>query len=721
MILLFILLAVGLAIGVPIGVAIRLFDQTRRLRTDVEDLRLRLARLEAESREPAPESWKPIAESRKPAAESWKPATESRQPVAESREPEAESWKPEAESWKPEAESAHESLESRIGGRWALNVGIAAIVIGIAYFEKLAIDKGWIGELARVIQGGVFGAALIVAGSQFAKRGMPLYGQMLAGGGVAILYVSTYAAFMFYRLIERPTAFAAMVGITILGAVLADRHKSQGLAVFAIGGGFMTPFLVGGTGDAQTALFTYVAIMAGGTVYLARRHAWPLLNLVSYLCTMGIVAAWADRFYTPEKYLRTELWITLFCAMFVAIGLSSRRLRGQFGDFVAYLLWTAPIAYYLASLNILGPHPIAMAVWFIAVALLGGVVSVLAGATWATVIWIAAALPFLGWTQRRANAALVTEGLVTAGALYAIALAAQLRRAAEREPLERVETAWLHLAPLMSFAGAYLMLENTHLAATGPAAAAVAAWYGGLARLFWTRDRDRAVHFAALGFTLLAVAIALQFDGPAVTIGWAAEGAAIVALGLLERRGWLRAGGTILFTIAFVGTIDLLLSVAPANHVVLFNPRAAVALLVIALLYAIAWLHRRDPEAPARDVAITASLIAAQIVSVVLLTSEIHAFFAMRDSTFTRELMVSVTWAVYATALIVVGLQRRYAPIRYFAIALFGITIVKVFFSDLSELEQIYRVISVIGLGIMLLVTAFLYQRMKGTALDQRP
>ena len=263
------------------------------------------------------------------------------------------------------------------------------------------------------------------------------------------------------------------------------------------------------------------------------------------------------------------------------------------------------------------------------------------------------------------------------------------------------------------------MLEHTHVAATGPAAAAFAAWYGVLGGLFWGRDRDRAVHFAALGFTLLAVAIALQFDGPAVTIGWAAEGAAIVTLGLFERRAWLRAGGTILFIVALVSTIGILLSVAPANHVVVFNPRAAAALTVIALSYAIAWLYHRDPEAPVRDIAIAASLIAAQIVSVVLLTSEIHAFFAMRDSVFTRELMVSVTWAVFATALIVIGLQRRYAPIRYFAIALFGLTILKVFFSDLAELEQIYRVMSVIGLGIMLLVTAFLYQRMRGNELDQ--
>ena len=65
------------------------------------------------------------------------------------------------------------------------------------------------------------------------------------------------------------------------------------------------------------------------------------------------------------------------------------------------------------------------------------------------------------------------------------------------------------------------------------------------------------------------------------------------------------------------------------------------------------------------------------------------------------RMMLSVTWAVYATVLIVVGLWKRYAPIRYFAMTVFVITIVKVFAIDLAELDRIYRVLSVVGLGVM--------------------
>jgi uncharacterized membrane protein len=440
----------------------------------------------------------------------------------------------------------------------------------------------------------VFGAALIVAGNRIARRGYAAYGQMLTGGGVAILYVSTYAAFVFYHLIDRPIAFALMIATTALGAFLADREKSQGLAVLAVGGGFVTPFLLHGNADAQIALFTYVAIMTAGTVFLARRHAWPLLNIISYLFTLLTVAAWADRFYTPEKYLRTEVFLTIYCAMFVAIARSSSRLQSMFAEFVAWFLWTAPLAYYGASLLVLQDHPMALLVWIIGVALLSGAVSHFVGTGSAIIVWLAAAFPLLAWTQVHANVTWLTPGLAAIAALYVIALASQLRTAGEDRPAKPLDLVWSHLSALLMFAGAYFMLEATHLAWTGPLAAAFAAWHGLLAAMFWTRDRDRAVHFAALAFTLLSIAMALQFDGPAVTVGWAAEGSAVIALGLFERREWMRAGGALLFTIAIFRTLDMLLGPSLANHVVLFNTRAACALLVVALAYAIAWLHRRD-------------------------------------------------------------------------------------------------------------------------------
>ena len=56
---------------------------------------------------------------------------------------------------------------------------------------------------------------------------------------------------------------------------------------------------------------------------------------------------------------------------------------------------------------------------------------------------------------------------------------------------------------------------------------------------------------------------------------------------------------------------------------------------------------------------------------------------------------------------------RLRSSLRYFAIAVFAITIVKVFAIDPAELDRLYRVVSVIGLGLTLLLTSYLYQKLR--------
>jgi uncharacterized membrane protein len=605
-----------------------------------------------------------------------------------------------------------ESLERWIGTHWLLYVGVAAIVIGIAYFEKLAFENHWIGETARVIQGAIAGAALIYAGSRFVRRGYGLYGQMLAGCGAAVLYVSTYAAFNFYHLIERPVAFALMVVITGFSAVLADRWQSQGLAVMAVGGGFVTPFLLPGTTDAQIALFGYDLILVAGTVYLARIRNWPLLNVISYVLTLVTIAGWADRFYTPEKFLRTEWFLTAFCAMFLYILRECSRSSSGPSQMAAFFLWTAPVAYYAASLLILFDHSTAFLVWLVALTLVGGVASTVAGALAGLVVWFGAAMPLLIWIDRYAGTeALLRPGLITVAGVYAIALASQLRSITEKDDVDPSCVAWLHVNGLLMFAGAYFLLEPIRVAITGAVAAAFAVWNGAFAAALFNRRREYALHFTALAFTMLSIAIALQFDGAAVTVGWAAEGAVILALGMHERRDWLRLGGVVLFSIAVVRALGSLFEPAPINQSIFFNPRALSTLFVIALCYVIAWLYSRDARVVASRIGLGSALIVAQVLSLALLTSEILAYWAGREAPLAEQMMISVTWAAYSTALIVIGLVRRYAPIRYFAMIMFAITTAKVFFVDLSELDRIYRVLSIIVLGVLLLVSSYLYQR----------
>src|SRR5207248_702176 len=125
----------------------------------------------------------------------------------------------------------------------------------------------------------------------------------------------------------QPVAFTLMSGVTTMAAWLADRQHSQSLALVAVGGGFATPFLLPATTDSEVALFGYETFLIAGTVLLSRRRDWPTLNVVSYAFTVLTVSAWAERLYSPSKYIPTELFLTVFCAMFLFILYERRHSR----------------------------------------------------------------------------------------------------------------------------------------------------------------------------------------------------------------------------------------------------------------------------------------------------------------------------------------------------------------------------------------------------------
>src|SRR6185436_16991353 len=150
----------------------------------------------------------------------------------------------------------------------------------------------WINEPVRVGLGVIAGMALVWAGHRFVRSGYRAYGQILTGGGLAVMYLAIYAAFSYYELIGQTPAFVLLVAVTVGAAWLADRQNALGLALMAVGGGFATPFLVGSGTDAQVTLFSYDALLVVGTLYLANRQGWPSLNALSYFFTVFTIAAW---------------------------------------------------------------------------------------------------------------------------------------------------------------------------------------------------------------------------------------------------------------------------------------------------------------------------------------------------------------------------------------------------------------------------------------------
>jgi uncharacterized membrane protein len=613
-----------------------------------------------------------------------------------------------------------ESLESRIGGRWLLYIGTATLVLGIGFFVKYAFDNDWINETGRVLIGAAAGLVMAAGGHRLARRGYPLFGQIVAGGGFAALYVSVFAALSFYGLIGRPAAFGLMVLITACAAWAADVHVSQGLALFAVVGGFLTPFLVGGGGNAQVVLLSYDAILVLGTMVMAARRNWPFLNVVSYVFVIFTFMSWADAYYTPAQYIPTEVFLTIFGVLFTWIGIRARRARGEATGIVGLLLLTAPLVFHAASVANLQGHWMALLVYLTLASVAAVAASMRLDRPWLRAAGFALTAPVLWvWIGAHAGPGWHLAPAAVALAIYAmnlVAIGERLTRRAER--WHPADLLLFHANALGLFGGLYAIFDPVATAWMPAMALVLAVWHGGLSWAWRGTSEEAGLNSLAVGFAMLGFAIGLQFDRWWAVVGWAVESAAIMWVGLKSRRDWMRLGGALVLGGTIVrlfvaGYID-----PPAGFSPVFNARVGATLVIVAVCYLLALLHERhsgqfsDGAGPE----IAALYVLGNVLTIVLVTTEISFYWRLREDTdaaarLAQSASVSVAWALYGTALIVVGIVRRYAPIRYLAIALLAMTIVKAFLFDLSMLGGIYRIIGFVGLGVFLLLGAWLYQR----------
>ncbi len=614
------------------------------------------------------------------------------------------------------------SLEDAIGGRLMLWVGAIVLVLGVAFFLKYAFDNEWITESMRVALGVVAGAVLIGAGQRFSQRGYRAYGQIVTGGGLAVLFLAIYAAFSFYDLIGRTTTFSLLVMLTAGAAALADRQRALGLALMAVGGGFATPFLVGSGEDAQLTLFSYDALLVVGTLYLANRQGWPSLNALSYFFTVFTIAAWMIEYSAPAKWVRTELFLTLFCVLFLLI-LRAQLARHGWRHLSSIVLATGPLLYHVVSLGILEPHGVAVWVYLIAVAMVSVGLAVRADSTaWRWAAWIAVALPLMAWVDSHQTARWLTANLVSAIAVFALHALAQLDRVfRQQRVLDRGDNVLQHANGYALVASLYAAVEDVWLASAPTLCLAVAAVHGAIAWRLWVEDRRAGLNAVAVALGAVTVALAVQLDGPWLTVGLGVEGALVVAIGLSMNERGFRLGGAGLLASAVARYLALSLPESPAVFHPVAHEAFVTGLVLAALLYAVAWYWRRIEKADAENAlsGTTLAVVVASVLVVVACSAHNDAYWSLRgyqsaDARFASSLALSAIWTVLASAFIGVGLVRDFAPLRYLAMALFGLTVLKVFLVDLSSLGGIYRILGFIGVGLVLLAVSFLYQRGRG-------
>jgi uncharacterized membrane protein len=213
------------------------------------------------------------------------------------------------------------SLESRIGAQLLNRIGILAVLIGMAWFLKLAFDRNWIGPGIRIWIGLACATALVLWSESFRRRGFLAFSYSLKALGTSIAYLSLWAASSVFHLAPAWLVFLAMTAVTLVNAVLARRQRSELLALYALAGGLATPGLLAMGHDSAFFLFSYLALLNGGALLLLALHPWKRLAWAALLGTAVYYIGWTLSANDPSRLLVMGCFLGLFFAGFAAVPL----------------------------------------------------------------------------------------------------------------------------------------------------------------------------------------------------------------------------------------------------------------------------------------------------------------------------------------------------------------------------------------------------------------
>ncbi len=576
-------------------------------------------------------------------------------------------------------------LEFWLGGRGLLLLGVAALVLAVGFFVKEAIERGWIGPALRVTLGAGVGIVAVVVGERIRAAGHRTYGLWLAAGGFSAIYLSIWAAAELYALVSLPLGFLLLVVVVVAAAVQGLLRESESFLALAAFGGYLAPILL--QVETASSLFGlgYLGLLSAAGLWVAYRSGWV------YLASVAVVGGTLLSIVSEgDPHLHG-----VYLAALVAASLTVSRLKR----------W-----HYLSLL----------AVIFGWIAVGGGSESWdlegLKLAFYGAAIWLACLIASVGVTDWVTDA----DGQAEQAAPV-VSDRPALRLATDAFFREMAGLGVIFVPPFLFFLAAIAGVDESAYRDSRDAIAFVLALvlgsvYAGQA--VWGRPGIGAgggAWRAALGYAFWLGAPTALWADVGLVRAWLLEGIVFTAAGVGLKQREARAAGLAALTLAVL----VYWNVVPAR------PGADPALIsgwalsgLVACVGLAGWslaLARVDDSASWEKVIRPALFLASAFFFLGWGTAEIFRFYDLLGEAarwvLARDLSISSFWMVYAAALLGVGFWLQRAPVRWTGLGMALIAAGKVFLYDLSQLSQLYRIVSFVLLAIVLLALSFRYQR----------
>lgn len=671
-------------------------------------------------------------------------------------------------------------LEKFIGENLINKIGILILVLGISYFVKYAIDKDWINEPARVGIGILAGSLVLFIAHRLRQKYAP-FSSVLVAGAIAIYYFTIAIAFHEYQLFGQQVAFAIMVLITAFSCLISLSYNRMELAILSLIGGFLVPFMVSTGSGNYIVLFTYIAILDIGILALAYFKRWHVVQVLAFVFTMLLFGSWVvNEMNVPEPpYLGALIFAFVFYLIFIVITIiNNLRTKGSFTKIQLVMLTLNNFVFYGIGILVLsefkpefnGLFTALLALLNMAYALLlykkfgldRTAIYLLIGLT-LTFITLAIPVQFSGnsitlfwaveavlllWLSQKSQIKSYRFAAVVVQFLMLVSLFMDwLRYVDSVEHLDFVLNPIFIAGVLVvsSFVGVgYLLRHETEkLSKFGltfkpqlyrKLTSILAIITGYLVGLFEVGHQSY-TRYNFTDFLAIIVLYHLLFI------------AAFCFVLYRHKKAWSQTLVTVLvvvnivlFAFVFMRIPFLELENNMLNSTQHYTAYYLHLLSLVLIVYFWYLLIKSNKAQVFPIFKKTWTLWAAVFVLAVIASTEViiqglHFMDAsidnMRFDYDAKTEMISaarskiiktglpVLWGVIAFILLIVGIKKQIKHLRIIALTLLGLTIVKLFVYDISNVSETGKIIAFILLGVLILIISFVYQKLKFLVVDE--
>ena len=667
------------------------------------------------------------------------------EPVEEEQEEPAMAMEEEEEI--EEYTTSETNFEKYIGENLFGKIGILIFIIGIGFFVKYAIDQNWINETARTLMGYAVGAGMLVLAERLHKR-YHTFSSLLAGGAFGIYYLITAIAFHYYGLFSHTMAFVILCVTTIFMSAVSVLYDRKELAVTALVGGFIAPFIISTDSSSIISLQIYITILNIGMFCLAMYKKWAILPMVSfgftYIILWGTTALGS---FSDSEAVTTYPTLFAFATLFYVIFLLPVVfiLRTQYGENTRlgllgiitansfmYLIYgdfllqhfeassdtTAYLAFFIAAVNLAihlylrfrveGQDTLRNLMLGIAVTFASMGVPILFSAANVLMVWAAESVLLLWLFTKEKNR------------IYELASAVLLLLTLGALAYYRTTDAFIHdTGDSLFFNGAFFVTTFVSIAYY-----VVAVIMQFNKELF--SDTKRLIAYTpcnaiayALGFSILFLAFRDNFH-------FHLEQPISEYASLLTANIMLLGGALILRKRFEISENKLAYE---------------ISLYLAGILFAMTVWNYTDPEGLLLRwlmALVTIAYMAYCMRGQLLVTSNqrnLHIEYSIISTlmwlTLTRLLLITFNEVNFSTAfslslgiaafiLMCIGMRYHSKEIRIVSLAEFGIVIGKLILNDVWAMPALGKIIVFISLGALLLILSFLYQKLKDALFNEK-